>query len=770
MGSAQYPRIYFNGYQYWNPNTVNNNDYGGSEPYGINTWDVPHARFDREYLQSKGVERPSEIPSFLETNIPYEPPERLIPPAEWGLYGGMQCGFVTDTEPTVEGPFSVPSQKTLTTGYTDASGVYGNQPSVEPWVGQPLQLKNGKLVDVNPMSFWSSQVIFNKFTLGDDSTGFDAKPVARMHSRFISTAKRNYNSLTDLVIAATYGATFQTCFAKETVTFNGTGGPLQQQITDAFNQGAAGLMLRYSAYATLYFQGSAFAGMDPGDRYPMLEKMGELYQEYTEDPSMPTPISRAYSRVAGWVGLWMPGELASVPGGRFLIPYDQELNSSKSAIEVTPRGLTAGQYQSPPPMPPNTDAPISAPQALGPATVEVVTDQNGDAERFTLDLSNTFPERDSTGLKADFGTVKFGLQASSGTIQWISENVPYGQATYEQLGGLIDLPGGGVTAAQLLDGSFVLQVESGQDSGSTAYILALVETLATSQTDPRGLYAEQPDPSFDDGDAPSPGPGMPSTSPTCELQVRYRGYAPDDYPSTSKPQMKLSWQAFSYTLDSYPDGEIPIEVNYKNSGGTFVPFPDDAPIDVPGDGSVEVQVVSKGSAIPNLVFLPWAESQGGFSGAPFMPPTGIGSSYYTVIKCLNWDNQLAEAFDAWLETSPPIEAVTAVVWKIVFEVYHYGFPVMNQFIDSPASFQAQADSVQQVTDPTTFDKGNYMPVTRTWAGGQRHIMNSYVTYLNSGAGSGANANADAPRFRAPRRRGLIEKPGKGQPGVNLGHG
>ena len=107
--------------------------------------------------------------------------------------------------------------------------------------------------------------------------------------------------------------------------------------------------MRFSSYATLYFQGAAFAGLAPGNRYPLLDKMSQLYLSYSgqqaeyeagklaEAPIR--PMSRAYSRVVGWIGLWMPGELATVPGGRFLIPYDETATPNKVSNKVSPSNL-----------------------------------------------------------------------------------------------------------------------------------------------------------------------------------------------------------------------------------------------------------------------------------------------------------------------------------------------------------------------------------------------------------------------------------------------
>jgi hypothetical protein len=185
-------------------------------------------------------------------------------------------------------------------------------------------------------------------------------------------------------------------------------------------------------------------------------------------------------------------------------------------------------------------------------------------------------------------------------------------------------------------------------------------------------------------------------------------------------------------------------------------------------------VVSKGAAIPNLVFLPYSTAQGGYCGAPFAPPqaspVGIGSSYYTVVKCLGWDNALAAAFDRWLKVSKPdIEQVNQAVWNEIFRTYYYAFPYMD-FISDPAAFQSYADKSLARTDPGIFSRSTYMPVTRTWSAGQRHVMLSYVNYLKSYSPEAA-AKDGVAAFSRPEPEGMAEQRSEASAGREvLGHG
>ena len=185
------------------------------------------------------------------------------------------------------------------------------------------------------------------------------------------------------------------------------------------------------------------------------------------------------------------------------------------------------------------------------------------------------------------------------------------------------------------------------------------------------------------------------------------------------------------------------------------PYAAEQAISVPSDGNVEMQVISKGGppsdsggAIPNLVFLPWEQSQGGYVGAPFVSSDGvggIGSAFYAVVCCLPWHNDLANAFDEWLANeTPQVAEVNDTVFKEVFENYLLAFPTMD-FIANPQQFQEWRGRSLALTDPEMFDQASYMPVPRTLSAGQRHILVSYVRYLE-----GALADLKNPRVFSTR--------------------
>ncbi len=259
-------------------------------------------------------------------------------------------------------------------------------------------------------------------------------------------------------------------------------------------------------------------------------------------------------------------------------------------------------------------------------------------------------------------------------------------------------------------------------SGPSHRMTSLQEADTTAQTDTRGMYAEQPGAPAD-GNAQSPGPGMPSVAPTCTVHVRYRGMAPKDFPWPTKPTLRLCWSSYDAQLNPItPPDHGHMEVRYRDASGNWALFPyaPEQAISVPSDGNVEVQVISKGGApsdsggaIPNLVFLPWAQSQGAYVGAPFVSSDGvggIGSAFYAVVCCLPWHNDFADAFDEWLaKEMPQVAEVNDAVFKEVFENYLVAFPTID-FIANPHQFQEWRGRSLALTDPELFDQASYMSI------------------------------------------------------------
>lgn len=725
MSVLSLPRLYINGHVYWNPSTYNNNDYAGGDP-SLDQYDQDNAKLNWAQLNEYGVKTDAQFKKWSVEVFPAKP--NSVPPAEWSYYGGNQCGFVTESMPDIRNPdFTKPSGVTHVTGYTDASGKYHDSNSNDPWMKQPVQLNVGKapakLVDINPVSPWSSQIFTDSFTLGQLNSdnkpecGFSAPTVQRMYSRWIYF-QHNYKQDQILMIAGGLSAVFQTCFETGSIQWGEESTALQTAFQDALYSDferkikrptVAGLMLRFTTYDTLYFRFKAFekilGGTKPGTDEGLNKLMAHiatLYQEYiaemkkytngeiTEKPLR--PIDRAYSRMVGWVGLWETGELASVPDGRMLV-------TSQPVAPAKPSGLTH--------------------VPLGPAVVdaEIVEET---VTRLTVDLGTAMPELDSTGTKADFGTVQLVLMKGDDPVPIYT--LPNDQATYEQFAGVVDIPASDfinpITPVDISDNNnaFAITVNDNQ--------VALKEAQLTAQTDQRGVYADEPGPDYTDDDMP-----------TFTIKVQHQGGSPPAGTQLGVAQYDEGWGLVAEDGNSGSASAPYVSLFYKHKIGSdyvYTPIDNNTAIEVPpGIGLVTIAVRALRPGMPNLEFFPFMPGKA-FQDPPKSAPAGgdPASTFYTVVRVLPFDNQLAASFKQFLTTNPDIDLVNHRVFNDVYKTFHLIFPVMD-FIYSPQKFQEWRGPIEMVTDPALFDSASYMPVTRSFSAGKRSIVEMYCEYANT---------------------------------------
>ncbi len=189
MGLADLPRAYFRGFTYWNPSTMNNNDY---QP----TYDPATATLAWPWLERHGVDAQQEFDRFATQpcvlplgNDVVNVVSSAAPPALWNFYGDNSCGFVQPDEPVIEWPgkFGKPPGETKVIAYTNTAGnrIGGG----DPWIGLPVALNAGKdaakLVDVDPVCPWSSQIFVDSFRIGTGELGLAGPTAGRAHARWL---------------------------------------------------------------------------------------------------------------------------------------------------------------------------------------------------------------------------------------------------------------------------------------------------------------------------------------------------------------------------------------------------------------------------------------------------------------------------------------------------------------------------------------------------------------------------------------------------------
>jgi hypothetical protein len=740
MSVLAWPRIYFAGYSYWNPSTFNNNDYDPP----IDTYDPANAQLNWAYLHSQGVDSAEAFKKWSIQARTGDPTDfkNKVPPAEWNYYGGNGCGFVTQDRPLIADPqiFYKPDGITCTTGYTSAAGAYVD--SGDPWLQLPLQFNRdqpweAKLVDIDPTAFWSSQIFADSFTLGTPEAGFSAPVKYRLHSRW-QYLNHNYNADAKLMIAGPLSAVFQTCFHTEDIQFHGTGSQLYAELREALQApDAAGLMMRYVAYDTIYFEGTKFENKN-SDQYPQMVAMAEVYQSYAEqlqaykDGKTTTkparPVNCAYSHVVGWIGAWKHGEWASAPGGRLLLPLIQpgQPRGLPPPQQVQAQGLPCNYYSG--------DSPAAS-VSLGPAAVEVQT--NGrQVERLVVDLGTTIPEHDSTGKKAVFGQVRLELDlpAAQGgrvvlaTLADDSDGDAYA-AAYLKTAGVVDVPGQQLpptlTADQIDNHPLILTVESytPADAACTAWTserrVALTENPLIAQTDQRGVYVNQPRALWQHDE-----PRV-----TFSVRVQQFGRAPGAGIGLTLAQYgAVNAEGVWRRVTRKRPGIAPyVELVLGDTAGDRRPIGSTTQLDASaGELTFCVRALRPGQ--PILVFYPLAPSTRAFRPPRQIPFPSIVATGFTVVRALPFHNQLAVAFDDWLRTAPAVDMVNQSVFDVVFRTYALMYPVMD-FIADPLKFQEWRGLIYIRTDPTLFESAAYMPVTRALSAGQRRIIERYHEYL-----------------------------------------
>ncbi|HVX41613.1 MAG TPA: hypothetical protein VHB25_18785, partial [Gemmatimonadaceae bacterium] len=438
MGLIHLPRAYFNGFTYWDPSTMNNNDY---QP----VYDPANARLNWPWLQRHGFETAQQYDQYATTPTVGTPNEGAnvnyvsgIPPAEWNYYGGNNCGFVNPAAPAIEQPqnFGKPPGTLAITGFTNPGGTLVT--SGDPWIGLPLQLNLGlppaKLVDVDPVCPWSSQIFCDTINLAapGDASGLVGQTAGRAHSRWVFFL-RNVNLNGDVLIAGVGSAAFQLGIRTGQLQIfdqQPASGSLASDLIDVLVQpGVKGLMVRFVTYLTVYFQGPAFPA--PHTTATCWPQITQLYAEYLEQRQQyesgqlasppPPPVNRAYSKTVGWIAPWFDGELHSAPGGRMLAPA-----GPATALQPT----------------------LPKPTLIGPAVVEAAASPTNPAAvgRIAIDLGSTMPEYDATATKIDFGTFNIGLaplnnpRAPATTISSIPYAGGYDTPTYTLTSGVVDIP------------------------------------------------------------------------------------------------------------------------------------------------------------------------------------------------------------------------------------------------------------------------------------------------------------------------------------------
>ena len=733
MSVLSFPRIYFNGYMQWNVDTTNNNDY-------VPVYDAADAALDWAYLAT--MEPPITPANFQEAFRPWvvKPTGDSCPPtppppvnqdncnddptchmaSRWNYFGNQGCSFV-----------QYQKYVTVTTGGALAYG----QPAAadDPILNQQLKI-NGRLVDINPVSPFCSQIYFSTVNAGSSTTFLGGPQYQRMYSRSF-LAPRNIAS--DLIIAGAVGTVFQTTIPTATVTSGNAGNSaLLAALLQALQApGAAGLMLRFSAYNTLYYQNGILNKTTQQPR--TCEELTQMYQ------SGQVFTNPAYSRLVGVIGVWNEGELATAPGGRMLVPnaVATPLSAQPSTPPVTaaaaPEVKVEGHARvriSAAPLAAAAPADVPAgqppvPLPLGAIQAEVSTD----AGIVSLDFLNAIPEYTSAGTKFDYGSFDVGAQMPDGTFNVIGSFGfdQYDQSAYEGNGGIVDVPFAAEVTAQDVSGWCADGLLALRNQGTVVSL----EAPLTVQTDDRGVYVDE------------------CRLQTITLQVLYKG---EPAPAGTKV---VIGQYYPWPL-IVSTGQWVLFGTQPPSGGDgpfcnilpaqpYLAFPEGDVATVDANGTATLRITPQAAGFPIVAFYPYLadqpqpapQAQVTFGFSNYQTYT-IGTAFFTAVRALPFDNALVSQFvDCWNGTGSYAgqpkyseSAAWQFVYNNIFYVYDMLYPAMDQIIPlgNQQAVQTNIDAILERISETIVDTTGFMPVTREMSAAKRLILETWGGLVNAG--------------------------------------
>lgn len=458
MSVLNFPRIYLNGFMYWNPPTFNNNDV-------LPLYDAVKMQMNWRFLSKYGINDKNasrtlmpwaitplayqDVPDYV-AQVPTNGDPNSYPmiPAEWDLFGDNACG-------TVDYP---PFRSVIIGGETKVDSYIDTDPLINKTYqllgnsfGNPTPTA-ARFVDVSPWQNTFTALYFDKITLGDATCGVTLKQGCRMLNRFLDF---NWGAFGGLVYVT---CTWQTCFTKDQVDWVVGGSPLLQSLKDEMeqNKDAQGLMLRFTTYLTVYDMNGIFNDfkiVNSHSKAPWdMSRLQMLYQIGLDNPTE-TFFNPAHSRTAGTLGLWLNNEFPTAPAGQRLVP--------KTSVPF---------YKKVP-----GDALIHADEQLvnlGVISAEV----NGNT--LSLDLGNTFPiypdihdgpaapdlDGRNNGIpvaaKFHVGNYELGVQQGSDFKPLTSVSYEqYQQTAFDKRSGLLDLPLDANAQAALKNGNLALRLK-----------------------------------------------------------------------------------------------------------------------------------------------------------------------------------------------------------------------------------------------------------------------------------------------------------------------
>jgi hypothetical protein len=640
MSGLTLPRIIFSGTTSWNPNTVNNS----SDNYDENT-----------------VEPVLDGKTFSQY-------------AEWLLQ-------MNSSGSDVNGSWNVFGEHSVAFSPVTVTGVQPAASGQDPLLGKPVQIAATgapRMIDIDPYSPFTTNVVYGSFSLGDGSVGVSGPGAVRMASRWPNFT-RNLNETNQLIIAGSMGVVWQAGLPKSSLSWNGVDqSPALTALREALDADPAnqGLVFLFASYRTLYYQTASWQGQ----RITTPQELAAAYQTGFQSGNP------AVSATLGRVGVWGPGELAGAPTGDLLLAPGRPVTTVANvslARNVRPEGRL-GQV---------AESAQQQKVLLGPAQARLDRKRN----TVVLDFLATFPEADASLVKANLGTFVLQAAGADGHTTTIGEPIifaEYDQQAYEAAGGIVEVSfaDNPALADVIAGGSLQLVSASGA--------VALQQVSLVSETDQRGLWLDE------------------ATTGTIQVRTYQNGVTP---PAEA---VQLLVAPYDNNLNLIQDASQSV---FEIIGADGQPLALAPVLPVGADGTTTFTVRPVQAGIGYYFFFPFTGTV-----AP-TPPQSFQSippdRYFAALRALPFADEL--------NTSTPDSALTwEFIYQNVLSTWDVVYPLMSTII--PLSSQQAVDQAAAAIafrldlDPSQATQ--YMPVTRDMAAGKKKLLLRYLA-LQHGQGT-----------------------------------
>ncbi len=604
------------------------------------------------------------------------------PPGEWNYYGGNSWWLHTDDQPT-----------TITGVQYDIGGEVHHD-SDDVLMGAVLDMVGDaypgsdfptapRMLDINPDATWNTSFLARGLQVGTKTAPQrlirgTVVPGTWMSSRWLHFG-RNLNLSGKVWNAGVGGSVQQTCLPKESLHLAvDQGSRALDKLAAALQwDDVRGLMVRFTAYLTLYFTGPDFDDLKNATLTERYARLAALWKKQIATGEMPLQ-NPAVSRIVGSIGLWSGNEHITVPGGRYLAP-------------ATPTTISVAKTKK---------------VWLGCTALETHT-QDGKVTA-SIDLGNTIPELDENGAKVALGDLKLLLEQGptrARTVATLTQSA-YDTEHYEKTAGIVDLQLD-ATEDEIATGNLVLVREA---DGAQARLL--VEQRLTAWAENRGLYVEQ------------------GASNTLTIEVRDRGKLPTDtvyvllqqyVPSPRQPAPG------DFLKRAAPDEEL---LSFRREPGE-----EKTGLLRVQDGRATVTFDSVRPGFPVVAFFPYFENDTPPTPPDVLPPFGapqraFNSAYYSSVRVMPFDDDLPAQFQQVLDTTGnDRDAAWEFVYERIMYLYDALYPIMRYYgsldLGEQKAVEQNIDQIIRLCEPHMLDSTLYMPASRDLSNGKRTVLKMY---------------------------------------------